>query len=117
MVSCRATPARCARVRSVAKTPVRNLRVDDELWYAALARARSEQFTLAEVVRTFLRAYVAGGITPYVTATGRVLTDADIAALADEAERGYNPAEIQAVRDREQALEKLVPTVRIDEEL
>jgi plasmid maintenance system antidote protein VapI len=31
------------------------------------------------------------GDTPIVTKAGRVLTDADISALADEAERGYDP--------------------------
>jgi hypothetical protein len=30
----------------------------------------------------------------YRTKTGRLLTEADIAALADEAERGYDPADI-----------------------
>jgi plasmid maintenance system antidote protein VapI len=35
------------------------------------------------------------GETPIVTKTGRVLTDADINALADEAEKGYDPATIR----------------------
>lgn len=34
----------------------------------------------------------------YTTKTGRVLTDADIDALADEAEHGYEVSELQAKR-------------------
>lgn len=37
---------------------------------------------------------------PYITKTGKVLTDADIEALADEAERGYD---ISKLKPRSQA--------------
>jgi hypothetical protein len=40
------------------KTPSRNIRVDGELWKAALAKARSENRTLTEVLVTYLRRYV-----------------------------------------------------------
>lgn len=40
------------------KTPLRNLRVDGELWNAALAKARAEGRTLSEVIVAYLRRYV-----------------------------------------------------------
>lgn len=40
------------------KTPLRNVRVDDALWGAAMARAVGEGRTLSEVVRGMLRDYV-----------------------------------------------------------
>lgn len=41
-------------------TPVRNLRVADEVWKPALAKARSEGRTLTDVITACLRAYIAG---------------------------------------------------------
>jgi hypothetical protein len=40
------------------KTPVRNLRVVDEVWLPALAKARAEGRTLTEVIVTYLRRYI-----------------------------------------------------------
>jgi len=40
------------------KTPVRNLRVVDEVWLPALAKARAEGRTLTDVIVTYLRRYV-----------------------------------------------------------
>lgn len=40
------------------KTPVRNLRVEKELWQAALAKARAEGRTLTDVLVAYLRRYV-----------------------------------------------------------
>ena len=40
------------------KTPVRNLRVVDEIWRPALAKARAEGRTLTEVITTYLRRYI-----------------------------------------------------------
>jgi hypothetical protein len=40
------------------QTPARNIRVDKELWQAALAKARIEGRTLSEVIVTYLRRYV-----------------------------------------------------------
>jgi len=74
----------------VGNTPIRALRVPDEVWFAALARAHGGRHSLAEVVRQFLRAYAAGDPLTYVTATGNVLTAADVQQLADEAEAGYD---------------------------
>ena len=39
------------------KTPLRNIRVSDELWQAALAKARAEDRTLTEVIVAYLRRY------------------------------------------------------------
>lgn len=41
-------------------TRLRNLRVDDDLWLAAKARAEEEGTDLSSVIRSFLRAYVVG---------------------------------------------------------
>jgi hypothetical protein len=40
------------------KTPTRNVRVDDELWQAALDKARAEDRTISDVIRAALRRYV-----------------------------------------------------------
>lgn len=40
------------------KTPARNIRVDGELWKAALAKARAENRTLTDVLVAYLRRYV-----------------------------------------------------------
>jgi len=37
---------------------------------------------------------------PLVTKTGKVLTDADIQALADEAEAGYTEEQVRAAQER-----------------
>lgn len=41
-------------------TPPRAVRVDDETWMAAKARARAERRPLSEVIRVALRAYAEG---------------------------------------------------------
>lgn len=40
------------------KTPLRNIRVEKELWQAALAKARAEGRTLTDVLVAYLRRYV-----------------------------------------------------------
>lgn len=56
----------------------------------------------------------------YVTKTGKVLTDADIQAIADEAERGYEIEQLKARRRGRPTLgsgpSEVVP-VRLDPEL
>jgi hypothetical protein len=42
------------------KTPLRNLRVADEVWKPALEKARAEGKTLTEVIIEFLRCYISG---------------------------------------------------------
>lgn len=41
------------------KTPQRTIRLDDELWTAARAKAASEGRTVSDVVREALEAYIA----------------------------------------------------------
>lgn len=40
------------------KTPSRNVRVPDDLWYAALEKAAERNETLADVIRRALQRYV-----------------------------------------------------------
>lgn len=40
------------------KTPVRNLRVPDDVWHAAQEKAAAEGRSLTEVIVTYLRRYV-----------------------------------------------------------
>jgi predicted HicB family RNase H-like nuclease len=40
------------------QTPLRNIRVANELWAAAQAKAKAEGRTLTEVIVTYLRRYV-----------------------------------------------------------
>lgn len=40
-------------------TPIRNIRVEDELWEAAAEVANARQESLSEAVRQFLRDYIA----------------------------------------------------------
>jgi hypothetical protein len=49
------------REAGVPKTPLRNIRVPEELWVAALAQAEKEGTTLSEVIRRDLEAYIADG--------------------------------------------------------
>jgi predicted HicB family RNase H-like nuclease len=76
------------------------VRLHADLHAAVRAQAAAENTSLSELVRDALRAYLAGEI-PTVgdlrTASGRVLTDAEIEALATEAEAGYD---ISALRGR-----------------
>ena len=39
-------------------TPLRAIRVEDELWYAALAKAEAEGRALSEVIRELLERWV-----------------------------------------------------------
>lgn len=41
------------------KTPIRSVRIPDEEWHAAVAKARTEGTTVTEVVRDALRQFVA----------------------------------------------------------
>jgi hypothetical protein len=41
------------------KTPVRGIRVDDELWRAAQEKAKAEGRTMTDVLVAYLRRYVA----------------------------------------------------------
>jgi hypothetical protein len=43
----------------------------------------------------------------YRTESGRVLSDADVEALADEAERGYEPEQLISLHDHRTAMDGL----------
>lgn len=43
------------------KTPLRNIRVDDELWNAAMAAAEARGESLSEAIRKFLKRYAKTG--------------------------------------------------------
>lgn len=49
---------RSVQNQAVANTRVRGVRIDDELWEAALERAKAERETVADVIRRALLAYV-----------------------------------------------------------
>jgi len=44
-----------------AKTPTRTVRISDELWFAAKARAAKEGCTVTDVIVTSLEAFVEAG--------------------------------------------------------
>ena len=45
----------------MSKTPLRAIRVDDELWEAAQAKAAKEGDSLSAIIRDALRAYINEG--------------------------------------------------------
>lgn len=45
---------------AVTDTPLRNVRIDDDLWNAAKERAAENDETVAQVIRRALREYVKG---------------------------------------------------------
>lgn len=81
-------------------TPVRTLRVDDETWARWQASAEDRGYALGDFIKACVEEVLqTGGLpkqTVWKTASGRVLTDADIQKLADEAERGYDVEQLKA---------------------
>lgn len=75
------------------------VRLHDDLHRAVKALAAAERTSLSELVRDALRTYLATPVASGAlrTAFGRVLTDADLDALANEAEAGYN---VNSLSDR-----------------
>lgn len=53
------TPDRIPRMPNQPKTPVRGLRVDDDLWHAAQEKAKAEGRTMTDVLVAYLKRYVA----------------------------------------------------------
>lgn len=53
------TPDRMRRMPNQPKTPVRGLRVDDELWHAAQEKAKAEGRTMTDVLVAYLKRYIA----------------------------------------------------------
>ena len=52
------TPGRIPRMPNQPKTPVRGIRVDEDLWRAAQAKAEAEGRTLTGVLVDYLKRYV-----------------------------------------------------------
>jgi predicted HicB family RNase H-like nuclease len=76
------------------------VRLHADLHAAVKARAAAENTSLSELVREALRTYLATEpptVTNLQTASGHFLTDAEIDALATEAEAGYD---VTALRSR-----------------
>ena len=53
------TPGKISRMPNQPKTPVRGLRVDDDLWHAAQEKAKAEGRTMTDVLVAYLKRYVA----------------------------------------------------------
>jgi hypothetical protein len=53
------TPGRIPRMPNQPKTPVRGIRVDDDLWHAAQEKAKAEGRTMTDVLVAYLKRYVA----------------------------------------------------------
>lgn len=68
--------------------PIRNVRIDDDTWNAALARAQDEGTTLSALMRTWLSDYVAGKqrVGPGRPA-GVTISRAELTKLRDLVER------------------------------
>jgi hypothetical protein len=52
------TPDKISPVPNQPKTPVHSLRVDDDIWRAAQAKAEAEGRTLTAVIVAYLKRYV-----------------------------------------------------------
>jgi type I restriction enzyme R subunit len=95
------------------------VRLHAELHGAVKALAEAEQTSVSELVRDALRDYLATPATPGAlrTASGRVLSDADLRALADEAEGGYDVTALRARPSRRRGERAEVVPVRMPPEL
>lgn len=82
----------------MARKPIIPIRADAETKARWEKAAAASMTSLSEFVRAAVEEKIERGVEPPVlrTKSGRVLTDADIEALADEAERGYDPATLTA---------------------
>src|SRR5207237_1400557 len=74
------------------------VRLHADLHHAVKALAEAKRTSVSELVRDAVREYLASPPAPGVprTVSGRVMTDADVDALADEAEGGYDIAALEA---------------------
>jgi Arc/MetJ-type ribon-helix-helix transcriptional regulator len=95
------------------------VRLPADLHTAVKGLAEAESTSLSEVVRDALRRYLASEApsSDFRTASGRVLTDAEISALAAEAEAGYDVSALRGrPRRRSSGRAEVVP-VRMPPEL
>ena len=95
------------------------VRLHADLHNAAKALAEAERTSLSELVRDALRDYLGSPAAPSSlrTPSGRVLTDADVQALADEAEGGYDVIGLRSGPARRAGERAAVVPVRMPPEL
>ncbi len=95
------------------------VRLHADLHNAAKALAEAERTSLSELVRDALRDYLGSPVAPSSlrTASGRVFTDADVQALADEAEGGYDVTALRSRPTRRAGERAEVVPVRMPPEL
>ncbi|MDX6296472.1 MAG: type restriction enzyme subunit [Nocardioidaceae bacterium] len=95
------------------------VRLHADMHDAVKALAEAERTSLSEVVRDALREYLAAPATPRAlhTASGHVLGDADLRALADQAEAGYDVTSLRNRPSRRAGKRAEVVPVRMPPEL
>jgi type I restriction enzyme, R subunit len=95
------------------------VRLHADLHNGVKALAEAEQTSLSEIVREALRSYLAAPPAPAVlrTAAGRVLSAADVQALADEAYAGYDISSLRNRPSRRVGSRAAVVPVRMPPEL
>lgn len=95
------------------------VRLHAEMHGAVTALAEAEQTSVSELVRDALSDYLSTAATPGVmrTPSGRVLSDAELGALADEAEGGYDVTALRARPGRRRGERAEVVPVRMPPEL
>ncbi len=95
------------------------VRLPAQLHTAAKRRASAEKTSVSDLVRRALRDHLASEpslLGPIRTRTGRILTDADLNALASEAEAGYSLEFLRSRPTRRRVRSEVVP-VRLPPEL
>jgi type I restriction enzyme R subunit len=95
------------------------VRLHADMHDAIKALAESDRTSLSELVRDALRYYLATPAAPRSlrTASGRVLSDADVRALADEGEAGHDITSLRAQPTRRAGERARVVPVRMPPEL
>ncbi|MGH9224478.1 MAG: EcoAI/FtnUII family type I restriction enzme subunit R [Acidimicrobiales bacterium] len=95
------------------------VRLHADLHNAAKALAEAERTSLSELVREALRDYLGStaGSTSLRTTSGRVITDAEVRALADEAEGGFDVTALPSRPSRRAGERAEVVPVRMPPEL
>ena len=95
------------------------VRLHTDLHKAVKALAEAEQTSQSEIIRDALLSFLATPVAPAAlrTATGRVLTAADMHALADEASAGYDVHALRESPSRRPGRRAEVVPVRMPPEL
>jgi hypothetical protein len=82
------------------RKPIIPIRADDETKARWEEAAAEHSTSVSEFVRAAVEEKIAGGVKPssFRTKSGRILTGEDIQALAAEAERGYDIADVATLK-------------------